>query len=78
MDPLEKLTNFKLKILVKLTLFISMKLSIINLYSTKVNVGFKECILRKVNPVKLMGFTLSGNLIIRAYLLVVRNKQEKS
>ena len=36
-----------------------------------------------MNPVKLMGFTLSRNLIIRAYLSVMRarnkwNKQEKA
>ena len=35
MDLLEKLTNFKFKILVKLTLFISMKMLIINLYLNK-------------------------------------------
>ena len=32
MDTLKKFTNFKLKILLKLKLFISMKMSIINLY----------------------------------------------
>jgi len=35
MGLLKKLTNYKLKILNELTLFISMKLSIINLYLNK-------------------------------------------
>ncbi len=35
MDLLKKLTNFKLKILIKLKLFISIKMSIINLYLNK-------------------------------------------
>lgn len=69
MDPLEKLTNFKLKILLKLKLFLSMKIYSI---STYLNVGNRILKKTKVNPVKLMGFTFSGNLIIRTYLLVTR------
>ena len=39
MDLLEKLINFKLKILLKLNLFLSMKISIINLYLNKSESG---------------------------------------
>lgn len=46
-----------------------MKIYSISPYS---NVGNRILKKTKVNPVKLMGFTLSGNLIIRAYLLVTR------
>jgi len=51
MDLLKKLTNFKLKILLKLKLFISMKMSIINLYF---NI--------KVKLVKLTGLIFSQKL----------------
>lgn len=69
MDPLDKLTNFKFKILLKLKLFLFMKIYSISLY---LNVGNRILKQTKVNFVQLMGFTLSGNLIIKAYLLLTR------
>ena len=44
----------------------------ISLYFKKVNPELKTCILIKMNPVKLMGFNFSENLIIRAYYFCAR------
>lgn len=57
--------NFKLKTLLKLNLFLSMKILNINLYCV-----FKECIETKVNLVKLTGFIFSEKFNIRAHPLV--------
>ena len=49
-----------------------MKILIISLYLKKVNPGLKTYFLIKMNPVKLMGFSFSENLIIRAYYFCAR------